>query len=139
MQALEVKYYLQMASTPGHSKERRGEGKRERERERDNYSNIPHSYHYTTSLQLFLVRISRHPVLSRNAWFHQFMHNIGWREAVQKTGYQAKLETGDMFQYITSTISRQKTDQYVIVCVCVCVCVCVSVCVCECVCVCVCV
>ena len=34
---------------------------------------------HITPLQLFLVRISRHPVLSRNAWFHQFMHNIGWR------------------------------------------------------------
>jgi hypothetical protein len=37
------------------------------------------------------------------------MHNIGWREAVQKTGYQSKAET--LFQYIAHTISRHKPDQ----------------------------
>ena len=61
------------------------------------------------SLQLFLVRISRHPVLTKNTWFHQFLYNIGWREAVQKTGYQAKAET--LFQYITHTLTKHKPDQ----------------------------
>lgn len=62
-------------------------------------------------LQLFLVRVSRHPVLSRNHWFHQFMQLIGWREAVIQTGYATKSET--LMQYLTHTLSKLKPDQYV--------------------------
>ena len=59
--------------------------------------------------QLFLVRVSRHPVLSQNYFFHQFVKQIGWREAVSQTGYAAKSET--LFQYITHTLSKLKPDQ----------------------------
>jgi hypothetical protein len=60
-------------------------------------------------MQLFLVRVSRHPVLSRNHWFHQFMQLIGWREAVTQTGYAAKSET--LMQYLSYTLSKLKPDQ----------------------------
>ena len=36
------------------------------------YCNLLRSNHF----QIFLVRVSRHPVLSRNYWFHQFLSNV---------------------------------------------------------------
>ena len=89
--------------------------------------------------QIFLVRVSRHPVLSRNYWFHQFLSNvscvihtftslapgflttspwssfiifhvswlqIGWREAVNQTGYTAKVvKLSSNFQVIWVNIA----------------------------------
>ncbi|XP_064396570.1 sorting nexin-4-like [Halichondria panicea] len=60
------------------------------------------------ALELFLVRLSRHPQLSLNVWFHQFMHNIGWREAVQKSGYSNKAES--LLQSLSFSLSKQKAD-----------------------------
>ena len=63
----------------------------------------------STLMQLFLVRVSRHPVLSRNYWFHQFMQLIAWKEAASQTGYTAKSET--LLQYFAHTVSKIKPDQ----------------------------
>ncbi len=62
-------------------------------------------------IQLFLVRVSRHPVLSCSYWFHQFMQLIGWKEAASQTGYAAKSET--LLQYLSHTVSKTKPDQWV--------------------------
>ncbi len=64
----------------------------------------------SSPVQLFLVRLSRHPQLSLNVWFHQFMHNIGWREAVQKSGYSNKAES--LLQSLSFSLSKQKADRY---------------------------
>lgn len=56
-----------------------------------------------------MVRVSRHPLLSRNYWFHQFIQQIGWKESASQTGYAAKSET--LLQYITHTLSKLKPDQ----------------------------
>ncbi|CAI8011190.1 Sorting nexin-4, partial [Geodia barretti] len=60
------------------------------------------------ALEIFLVRLSRHPVLCQSYWFHQFLENIGWREAVQRTGY---LQKSDMLLKTLSLLSKQKGDQ----------------------------
>jgi sorting nexin-4 len=60
------------------------------------------------ALEIFLVRLSRHPVLRQSYWFHQFLENIGWREAVQRTGY---LQKSDMLLKTLSLLSKQKGDQ----------------------------
>ena len=72
----------------------------------DPYYTISDSF---VTLQLFLVRVSRHPVLSRNYWFHQFMQLIGWREAASQTGYAALSET--MLQYLAHSLTKLKPDQ----------------------------
>ena len=48
------------------------------------YCNLLRSNHF----QIFLVRVSRHPVLSRNYWFHQFLSNVSHCSTYSCASYQ---------------------------------------------------
>ncbi|XP_065883701.1 sorting nexin-4-like isoform X2 [Dysidea avara] len=40
------------------------------------------------SLETFLLRVSRHPILSKNKWFHEFLYMNGWKESIGHSGYK---------------------------------------------------
>ncbi|KAL5510784.1 hypothetical protein EMCRGX_G006385 [Ephydatia muelleri] len=63
-------------------------------------------------LEIFLVRLSRHPVLNKSYWFHDFLHNPTWKEAVTQTGFSTKAES--FMQSLTLQISKNKADESIL-------------------------
>ncbi|XP_019849679.1 PREDICTED: sorting nexin-4-like [Amphimedon queenslandica] len=61
------------------------------------------------ALEIFLVRISRHPVLSKNVWFHEFLKTVSWKEKLLQSGYNGK-GSETLFQSLSLQLSKHGPD-----------------------------
>lgn len=59
-------------------------------------------------LEIFLVRLSRHPVLNKSYWFHDFLNNPNWKDVVLQSGFSTKADS--LMQTLTLQISKNKTE-----------------------------
>lgn len=60
------------------------------------------------ALEIFLVRLSRHRLLSKNFWFHEFLQKIGWKERLMQSGFSGKGES--MIQTLSMQLSKHTPD-----------------------------
>jgi sorting nexin-4 len=60
------------------------------------------------ALEIFLVRISRHPTLCKNVWFHKFCEEAVWKEQLLQSGFIPK--TNSMFQSLSLQLSKRVPD-----------------------------
>jgi sorting nexin-4 len=61
------------------------------------------------ALEIFLVRVNRHPVLKTNVWFHRFLNDQdNWKDDMVATGFQSQADS--RLKMLAQVLSNHKPD-----------------------------